>query len=41
LDEAARLFEGIGGDQWRGTDLAPGPDEGGWGWIGAWVKNVP
>ncbi|MDP8973761.1 MAG: hypothetical protein M3N45_11485 [Actinomycetota bacterium] len=39
-DEAARLFESIGGDHWRGKYIALGP-EGGRGWIGAWVENVP
>ena len=35
-DEAARLFESIGGDHWRGQYVA----SGGRGWIGAWVENV-
>ena len=36
-DEAAQLFEGIGGDHWQGQYVASG---GGRGWIGAWVENV-
>ena len=35
-DEAARLFESIGDDHWRGQYVA----SGGWGWVGAWVENV-
>jgi hypothetical protein len=38
-DEAARLFESIGGDHWRGQYLALGAS--GRGWIGAWLENVP
>jgi hypothetical protein len=35
-EEAARLFESIGGDHWRGRYVA----SDGRGWIGAWVENV-
>ena len=35
-DQAARLFESIEGDYWRGQYVA----SGGRGWIGAWVENV-
>ena len=36
-DEAARLFESIGGDCWRGRYVGSG---GGRGWVGAWVEHV-
>ncbi len=35
-DQAARLFESIGGDHWQGQYVA----SGGRGWIGAWVESV-
>ena len=35
-DEAARLFESIGGDHWRGQYVVPG----GRRCIRAWVENV-
>ena len=35
-DEAARLFESIRGEHWRGQYVA----SGGRGWLGAWVENV-
>ncbi len=35
-DQAARLFESIGGDHWQGQNVA----SGGRGWMGAWIKNV-
>jgi hypothetical protein len=38
-DEAAWLFESIGGDHWRGQYVAPSAS--GRRWIGAWVENVP